>query len=133
MSWIYEQSSGYLVSPSGHRMEPPGYAGHGAGVNNPALENVRDVGPVPTGVYTMQEPFDSPKLGRFAIQLQPDPANQMFGRSGFFLHGDEIAHQGEELASDGCIIQTLAIRQAAWNSLDHQLQVVESIEVPEAT
>jgi hypothetical protein len=131
MSWLYEQSTGYLVSPTGHRMEPPGYAGHGAGVNNPALENVRDIGPVPEGWYTMQAPIDSQLLGRYAIRLTPDETNEMYGRNGFFMHGDEIQHSGEELASDGCIVQCLATRQAAWNSLDHRLQVVQSIVIPE--
>ncbi len=44
-----------------------------------------------------------------AIPLTPAPANRMFGRSGFFVHGDSNAHPGE--ASQGCIIMPLAIRR----------------------
>lgn len=122
--WVYEQSSGYLYSPSGHKMEPAGYAGNGPGLNNPEMESVRDTGPLPSGVYDMDAPLDHSQLGPFAIPLIPRAENEMYGRNGFYMHGDEVAHAGEHLASDGCIIQTRAIRQAAWLSLDHVLTVV---------
>ena len=37
-----------------------------------------------------------------AMPLIPDPANQMHGRSGFFIHADSIADPGS--ASEGCIV-----------------------------
>jgi hypothetical protein len=47
----------------------------------------------------------------------------MFGRCGFFCHGDSIAHPGH--ASDGCIIQDLTTRHRMWSSGDHELDVGE--------
>jgi Protein of unknown function (DUF2778) len=132
MAWAFEQSTGYLISPTGHRMEPPGYAGHAEGLNNPAMQNVVNVGPIPQGWYTVGEPRTSPNVGEYALPLVPDAENQMFGRSDFYCHGDEIAHPGQHLASDGCIIQALQNRKAVWNSLDHRLQVVAIYELPSA-
>ena len=55
--------------------------------------------------------------------LTPDPANEMFGRSGFGIHADEIANPGKHLASTGCIVMSNAARIAIWQSEDRQLRV----------
>jgi hypothetical protein len=57
------------------------------------------------------------------MDLDPDPANEMFGRSAFRIHG--AALENPELSSDGCIIQQRSVREAVWNSGDHQLEVIE--------
>ncbi len=98
-----------------------GYAGgnmgqNPEGVNNPAMQNVAKVGPLPCGNYTLGAPIDSETTGPYSIPLVPDPANEMFGRSGFFIHGDKVGHVGERIASEGCIIMPLAIRQQAYQS-----------------
>jgi hypothetical protein len=99
------------------------YAGHGAGVNNPAMQGQHDVGPLPQGRYTMTSLVDSPRTGLATIILDPDPANQMFGRSGFRIHGDNPAVN--RTASDGCIIAGHAPdRVGIWNSGDHLLEVI---------
>ncbi|HKT87193.1 MAG TPA: tlde1 domain-containing protein [Candidatus Sulfotelmatobacter sp.] len=121
---MFETTSGYMYSPTGHKMEPPGYSGHAEGVNNPAMESIHNVGPLPSGIYDLDAPLDHSQLGPFAIPLIPHAENEMYGRNGFYIHGDEVAHAGEELASHGCIIQIRAIRQAMWLSLDHVLAVV---------
>ena len=101
-----------------------GYAGHGAGVNNPSLQQEHDVGPLPQGRYTMlQFIAKATKTGLSTIRLQPDPANQMFKRSGFCIHGDNAARNRS--ASTGCIIIGRAPdRQTIWNGSDHDLEVV---------
>ncbi len=100
------------------------YAGHGDGINNPSLQDQHDVGPLPQGNYTMTALVDSPHTGIATIILDPDPNNEMFGRSGFRIHGDNGL--GNRTASDGCIIAGHAPdRTAIWNSEDHDLQVVE--------
>ena len=64
--------------------------------------------------------IDSPRTGVRTIILEPDPANRMFGRSGFRIHGDN-AH-ANRTASDGCIIAGHAVdRQRIWDSNDHLL------------
>jgi len=100
-----------------------GYAGHGAGVNNPAMQSIHDVGPLPQGIYAISPPETVFKLGPNAMQLTPDPANEMFGRSGFWIHADEKANPGKRLASDGCIVMSLSARQKIWEAGD-QLRVI---------
>ena len=120
--WQYEQCTGQLRNADG-AMVATGYAGHGPGVNNPAMQACADVGPLPQGLYSLGAPIDHPKLGPFAIPLVPHAENTMFGRGGFYIHGDEIAHAGEELASHGCIVLPHDAREAIWNRGDHVLKV----------
>ena len=56
-----------------------------------------------------------------AIVLAPEPGTETFGRSGFMIHGDNIKAPGT--ASEGCIIQVRAIREAFWNSGDREIEV----------
>lgn len=121
--WIYAQASGALVYNG--EVEGYGYSGGGEGKNNPDMQNVIGVGPIPCGVYAIGEPENTIDHGPFAMPLIPDAANQMFGRSGFMMHGDSIAHPGE--ASEGCIIMPRDVRNQVWNSGDRGLTVVARI------
>jgi hypothetical protein len=119
--YIYTQSTGVLVHNGISLLT--GYAGHGSGVNNPSMQNQHDVGPLPQGLYSMTALIDSPHTGLATVILEPDPANQMFGRAGFRIHGDNTA--ANRTASDGCIIAGhSADRIAIWESADHVLRVV---------
>jgi hypothetical protein len=120
MSWAYQIALGTLQDPTG-AIIGHGYAGHGEGLNNPALCNVRDVGPLPQGTYTIGQPLNDKQVGVFAMPLTPDPLNEMFGRSAFFIHGDnpELNHT----ASDGCIILIHPIRVQIAASTDNTLIV----------
>ena len=102
-----------------------GYAGHGAAKNNPAMQNIANQGPLPRGRYTIGSAMavGPGKTGLFVLPLSPDPANQMFGRFGFYMHGDNAAMNFT--ASDGCIILSYAIREAVATSGDQELSVVE--------
>ena len=123
--WLYIQATGELVSAAGEVVST-GYSGAGAGKNNPSMQEVIDVGPIPQGLYGIEAPIDSPIHGPYALPLVPDARNDMFGRAGFLIHGDSIDHPG--FASEGCIIQPLAAREQVWDSGDHQLQVVSKIQ-----
>ena len=125
MTWAYQQSTGNDYDPAG-ALIATGYSGGNCGmnkegVNNPSLQAAHCVGPLPIGIYTFGTPINHPKLGPFAIPLIPDPANTMFGRAVFYIHGDTSACN--QSASEGCIILPRAIREAMWNSPDHQLTV----------
>lgn len=120
MSWIYEQSTGNL-SHNGVRIGQ-GYSGAGAGKNNASMQADIDMGPIPCGVYSIETPVNSIEHGPFAMPLLPAATNEMFGRSGFMLHGDSIAHPGD--ASEGCVIMARSIREYVWASGDRELQVV---------
>ena len=129
MSWTFEQSTGKLYAPDGELMAT-GYAGGNCGenpegINNPSLQNIRSVGPLPQGLYTHVEAVEGSKLGPFAIPLIPEPDNEMFGRGGFYMHGDNF--KGNRSASEGCIIMPRAIRLSFYNSDDGQIKVVDHV------
>ena len=109
MSWIYQQVSGTLYSADGE-MVYTGYSGHGDGLNNPAYENVPDVGPIPRGSFVIGTPHDSETHGPVVLPLTPMESTETFGREGFLMHGDEVEHPGQHLASHGCIIMPRTIR-----------------------
>jgi len=110
----YSQSTGQMTctdDTSGQQViNESGYSGHGAGVNNPALQNQRSVGPLPRGSYSMGSGQNRARTGPVSIFLNPAASNSMFGRSGFFIHGDNS--QGNQSASRGCVIMSRATRNA---------------------
>lgn len=118
--WTFEQNTG-AITYRGAVLEI-GYAGLQDGKNNPAMEAVHDKGPLPRGRYKFGPPHKHPTLGIAAMQLIPDPANEMFGRSGFYWHGDSRVHPGE--ASHGCLVSSTALRLKAWASGEHDLEVI---------
>ena len=72
-----------------------GSAGAGPGRNNPDMASVRNVGPIPAGLYWVREER-SPRFRAPAFRLYPYAGNQMHGRSGFWIHGGT--------KSEGCIL-----------------------------
>lgn len=124
--WVYEQSSGRLYAPDGTHAAT-GYAGgnegkNPEGVNSHDSQNIKGVGPLPVGFYTFGEVVQQSQLGPFAISLLPSDGNSMFGRGGFYCHGDNM--QLNESASEGCIIMPRAVRDEVYASGDKQLAVV---------
>ncbi|WP_309235074.1 tlde1 domain-containing protein [Paraburkholderia youngii] len=99
MTWTYNQTSGTLSRDGS--LVARGYSGHGAGKNNPVMQAVRSVGPIPEGSYTIGTPRHSHHVGAFAMPLTPDPGTETFGRNAFSMHGDSKSHPGS--ASNGCI------------------------------
>jgi hypothetical protein len=126
--WVYKQQTGEFLHPGGLRLAF-GFAGQGAGLNNPAQDHVHDVGPLPRGEYTMTAWIESdPRLGACVIVLEQSLANIMFGRDGFRIHGARSV-EGHGLAayltsSEGCIcLSDCVARRAIWNSGDRALLV----------
>lgn len=120
MSWIYEQSTGRLKTPMEMTITS-GYSGAPGAVNNPGMQSIKDVGCIPRGWYTFGEPMDTVDHGPEAIPLTPDPDNEMFGRSGFYMHGDNM--HVNETASEGCVIMPRFARDAVVRSEDKRLLV----------
>jgi hypothetical protein len=80
----YDQPTGTLATDFPRRVFV-GYSGHGLGKNNPALQSLPRVGPVPQGTYAVSNPFTHPEKGRLCFRLVPMSGNHMFGRSGFLI------------------------------------------------
>jgi len=125
MTWTFESGSGKFYDPQGEHIAT-GYAGGNCGknpegINNPEMQAVKGIGPLPEGVYTLGEPVEHSQLGAFAIPLKPDPSNDMMGRGGFYFHGDSKEY---ECGSEGCIVMAPSIRHQVWESDDHTITVV---------
>jgi hypothetical protein len=108
-----------------HTAATHGYSGHGAGVNNPAMQDVKYVGPIPTGDYTIgKQGTHYSENGPLPASMRVSPAatNDMHGRGGFLIHGDNS--RGDRSASEGCIILPRNVRNDIANSGDNCLRVV---------
>lgn len=121
MTWIYEQLTGELWHNDG--LIATGYSGTGEGKNNPAMQDVQSVGPIPQGLYKIGEPRDTATHGPHVLDLTPDPDNEMFGRSEFLIHGDSKSNPGT--ASKGCIILSRTVRDYITATKDPQLVVIK--------
>lgn len=105
-AWTYRQSTGELLDPTGEMVEV-GYSGCGVCCNRPVAQSVSDAGPIPRGSYSIGPPRDDEQMGPFALPLEPHPDNEMYGRFGFYCHGDNETHD----ASTGCVILSRACRE----------------------
>jgi len=118
--WTYNQRSG-AISHDGVFVGN-GYSGHDNGLNNPALESVHGIGPIPRGNWlTLEWVDDYPGKGPVVARLAP-VERDAHGRTGFLIHGDN--QLGDHSASHGCIIAARYIRQAWRASGDNKLEVV---------
>jgi len=100
------------------------WAGCGKGKNDPEMQHVRLVGPLPRGWYHIGEP-ETASTGPFSLRLMPAPGTDMFGRDSFLIHGaaKDPDKRGEE--SHGCIVAPRAIREAIHARGIQWIQVVK--------
>jgi hypothetical protein len=118
--WNYEQSTGVLSHDGNEVAE--GYSGKGEGKNNPDMQAVHNVGPIPRGVYSIGRPVNDDIVGLYALPLTPFPDVEMFGRSAFYMHGENPATPGA--SSDGCIVmEPLSVRENIVASGERELVV----------
>jgi hypothetical protein len=120
VAWVYQQSTGRLTRDGA--LIGIGYAGYGEGQNNPALQHVRDTGPLPQGTWRILPPqHPVGHLGPLAMPLEP-VAGEMFRRDDFLIHGDSTARN--RTASTGCIVLAMDIRRLILDSGDTELTVI---------
>ena len=123
-AWTFNQKTGELQQDGRHVAN--GYSGAGQGKNNPDLQHVRNVGPIPQGEWTVAgPPVDSAEHGPYVLRLEPSDATETFGRSGFLMHGDSKTAPGT--ASHGCVIMPKFVREEVWQSGDRTLEVVDEV------
>lgn len=121
MPWSFRQSNGEFADPMG-TLVCMAYSGHGEGVNNPAMQDRPNVGPIPRGLWQIGAAFDHPTLGPVAMRLAMQKG-ETFGRTAFLLHGDNARR--DRSASEGCIILPRIVREAVARSGDRGLLVRE--------
>ena len=123
--WIYKITTGQLIDPDGN-IAGTGYSGGNCGRNpegrnNPDMQDKHQIGPICEGDYTIGPAYTNPHTGPLSMDLIPDALNEMYGRSGFEMHGDNLTHT----ASEGCIIQIHAVRLLVSQSPDRKLRVTK--------
>lgn len=123
--WEYSQSTRrltYVDNQTGAKTPiGKGYSGNGVGLNNPNMQNVPFVGPIPRGTYDIGSATTT--RGPLTLPLNPRPGTDTFGRDAFRIHGDNSC--GCQSASAGCIILRRGIREQINNSSDRELRVVQ--------
>ena len=93
-----------------------GSAGALSGRNNPSLSHVRNVGPLPQGLYWVRLQ-SHPRFRAPAFRLLAYGGNEMHGRSGFWIHGGT--------KSEGCILLPPDAREAIIRYRVRVLQVCQ--------
>lgn len=117
--WTYQQSTGKLTDSDGD-LTGVGYSGHAEGRNNPEMQGVQKIGPIPVGNYTIGKSYNDPHLGPCVMHLDPTPDTDTLGRSLFRIHGNDAQND----ASEGCVILGPAIRKMISASTDKNLKVI---------
>lgn len=99
----FSQSTGIIRSEDGG-LVAFGWAGHGEGKNNPALQASRALGPLPQGLYTVG-PWEDvhPGLGPIVARLI-QVEGETFGRDAFYIHGPAVSLDKYGQESKGCIV-----------------------------
>ncbi len=125
--WVYVQRTGNLYHSS-----PPvvkslvgsGYSGYGEYKNDPNSQCYQDLGPIPRGAWTIGPLQDNTTSSGHVLmnsmRLTPGPSTDICQRDGFLMHGDNTTG----VASAGCIVLPLAVRQSVGDSNDTDLTVV---------
>ena len=127
LDWLFNQSTGQISQQPSAALGggPPqpigtGYAGNGAGRNNPAMQGTPNVGPIPQGTYDIGPGHSSPNTGPNTMNLTPQASTDTLGRDLFRIHGDNATND----ASHGCVVAGPNIRNQINNSPDRVLRVL---------
>src|SRR6266516_869780 len=116
---LYRQSTGRLVCYDYTTGWPPyvdtsGYSGAGAGRDNPKMQDVVDVGPIPQGCWRVGAPTGSRGTGPYSLPLTPLPDNDVFNTprdpNSFLIHGPNASRPND--SSSGCPVIDRPSRQA---------------------
>ncbi len=128
--WVYQQSTGLMIhidAAGNIDGAEIGYAGEGAGLNNPSAQGQEGIGPLPQGNYTIgpqQNNVTNNGTNLYgSMRLAPNPGTDLLGRTGgFLIHGDNAAQNNS--ASNGCPVFPRTFRNQIGNSADPALTVV---------
>lgn len=125
MTWEYIIKT-HTLRQNGKKLTSVAYSGKGVGKNNPEMQSVENIGPIPVGKYQIGPAYNhsqlnrKKKLGEVVMDLDPVD-HSAYKRTAFRIHGDSSKHPGE--ASDGCIVLGREFRVAISASGDTDLRV----------
>lgn len=115
----YSQTTG-LLSKDGKALGY-GYSGRDKGLNSTDHEIVKNLGPIPRGLWEIGVFSPKSALGPVVAALRPIGGQNVFGRGGFFIHGDNSKLNNS--ASHGCIILSRRLRELIRDSGEKQIVV----------
>lgn len=120
----YSQSLGRLWGVDGETLTRigVGYSGYPPHTNRPEAETIKAAGPLPRGNYRVRLLGHHVRLGPTVFFLDPEAGTELFGRSGFLIHGDN--EYGNNTASHGCVILSRKVRDRIAAMLPCTLEVV---------
>lgn len=125
--WVHDN----IVKAVGYSGGPASWHDAGAAVdgrNNPDMERVPNVGPLPRGLWAMVELIPHhPTLGDYVIRLEPLEGTETWGRGDFAIHGPNAA-KAPGYSSHGCPVIERPGRERIWTSGDHVVEVVRGDE-----
>lgn len=129
LDWLYSQGSGalYYIDPQlNSTYVASGYSGTGPGFNNPAMQAVPNVGPIPQGIFNIgPQQTNVTSTGvqlPGSMRLAPQPGTIAApNRSGFLIHGGSFT---SFTSSAGCIVLPPRIRNLIGSSGDPILIVI---------
>ena len=111
MNLNFSQSSGIITQDNGVVVTVRAFAGNNyrpdhnpdglKGRNNPLMQDVHFIGPLPQGLYRVGEWGDHPPVGQNSAPLT-QIGGETYGRSAFFMHGP--GGEDPENSSEGCIV-----------------------------
>lgn len=116
---IYVQRTGHMYGDDGELLFTAYSGGNKGrnkeGINNPEMQEVHCVGPIPVGEYSIGAPYDDKDTGLHTMTLTPINGTNCFGRDGvkhtsFKCHGvnEHDAIHGTKTSSEGCICKSPA-------------------------
>lgn len=115
----YDQETGKISI--GDALIGVGYSGFGPGLDNPEMEAVHNVGPIPRGEWHIGHWDDHHAEKGPQVAVLSPVGHDAHGRSAFLIHGDN--QDANHTASHGCIIANRIIRNALRASGDTELVV----------
>ena len=119
MTWVYDVRKRSFTRDGVYKFDAL-YAGAEGYKDDPALACEVNKGPLPAGKYKIASPVAKhPTAGRFVLRLIPYAGNNMCGRAGFLIHGDN----GFGTASNGCIVASFNVRKSIADSGDREFIV----------
>jgi hypothetical protein len=132
--WQLDYSTGF-VSKDTLIVDRDTYSGKWPeGFNNPAMQNIHNVGPLPLGDWEISgPPFDDAKHGKYILRLAPKKGTETYKRTGFLWHGKPVIPEGINLllpspfictGSEGCLCSSPVTRTRVYQSGDTFLRTI---------
>lgn len=132
LRFVFQISGGAFILRGGENCDvvlARGYSGAPGYVNEPFFVDRKGLGPIPVGLWHIEAPRTHARFGPVCFFLQAEKGTEIYGRSGFYIHGDNA--RGDGSASTGCIVldrRTRDLIAAFWTAGVRRLHVHNGVQ-----